>query len=193
VNKFLLGFFQVVDVPALQILKDFHDEDIGFVPQELGKHCVGNFVPPEALILMNSFEKTNSHSPACVHRQADGHSFVSPGKRASEPDIIIPNATSTSSTSTSTNAPVPQIQEQSAEGIDQTLENIVPDIRIGAFENDQQIAEAIKLTLSLCEQTKLLLDQAQHCGVARLQDKAQRIYDAIKCALSTLMKFQQAQ
>lgn len=89
------GFFQVVDVPALQILKDFHDEDIGFVPQELGKHCVGNFVPPEALILMNSFEKTNSHSPACVRRQADGHNFVSPGKRASEPDMIIPNTTST--------------------------------------------------------------------------------------------------
>ena len=111
--------------------------------------------------------------------------------------MVIANTTSTSSTSTSTNAPVPQIQEQSAEGVDQALENIVDanrDFRVGAFENEQQLAEAIKLTLSLCEQTKPLLDHARHCGDARQQDTSQNIMmQSIKEALSTLMKFQHAQ
>ena len=100
-----------------QVLKDCNDEGVGLVPQEHVKHCVGNFVPPEAPILMNSFENENSRSPACVQRQADGHSFVTAGKRTSEPDMVIANTTSTSSTSTSTNGPFPKIQEHSAEGV----------------------------------------------------------------------------
>ena len=110
---------------AHQILNDFNDEGFELVPQEHVKRCVGNFAPPEAPILMNSFENANSQTPTCVQRQADGHSFVSLGKRASVPDMVIANTTSTSSTSTSTNAPVPEIQEQGAEGAEQALENIV--------------------------------------------------------------------
>ena len=48
--------------------------------------------------------------------------------------------------------PAPRIQEQSPEGVDQVLENIVntiPNIHVGAFEGHQQLAEAIKFPLSL--------------------------------------------
>ena len=56
--------------------------------------------------------------------------------------------------------PVPQIQEQSAEGVDQVLANSKQSQT--STWAPLQLAEAIMFTLSLCEQTKPLLDQAGH-------------------------------
>ena len=128
-------------MPALQILKDTNDEGFEVVPRENVKHCVGNFVPPEAPILMNSFENTNSHSPACVQRQADGRSFVNPGKRADQHKLHVDQHECASPSDPGTEC------GRCGPGFGNIV-NTIPDVRVGAFENDQQLAGAIKLNLS---------------------------------------------
>ena len=82
--------------------------------------------------------------------------------------------------------------------VDQLLENIVKtihDTRVDALsdqEADQQLAQAIQLAFSLSQQIKTALDQARHCADARLQGKAQMVFETVQDYLSTLMKIHQA-